>query len=895
MKKIFLIICFLIVQNYSFSQGAVSGNGQFIASIFSKNNQKIIYVHKFMTRQLIRKINLNTNSQIDKIKFSYSGKFLYIQNGTTFKIFNVIQQKLITTIFGAIDIYFPHGNQDFFISLNPNSIVKYNTLTKVTFSYTYPTAKRIFKLILSPNDDIFIAQATNRLYIYNIKLRNIQKNLNAFSARFKNNGKYFTTMSNLAGNIKFSTYSSSSFFLQRGFSSEILIKKYNLWNKVILDRCSLSNNGKYAAIYTAKNRMVKIYIFDTWSGNLLWQINNFANTNNELFPQKWTPNSHLIAFGQNLMAGDYNISSHTVIPIALRIDKVPIPQNIQQKIRNISPDYHYLALNYSGKLYIRDTRIPNKNITFQNAKFIGFSPDSKYIFIKKDNTINAIVCNQLTKAIQNNIPLNIYAFDKNISIVTKEKFIASDAKPPKGYAYFYVNNTKQIVKLDTAKLHYAFRSLKLDKNNVELQINLVDSHGNEFIGATDPSWKYIWCNLLIQNPKGIVYRVNNFSVKEIHKFAPTAYALVLDQSGSMGNKRANELQFGAWDMIQHKRPQDAFLLIKYDNHVKLMNGLTKQKYPLQRYLNNTGLKGFGGGTALIDAAYLAVKKLENAKNFNKKVIILFTDGYENASMYSKYDLLSEAAKANIEIDVVGFGNQINENYLKSIAYNTGGLYIHLYKTKDLRKVFRDVDFKRKNYYSIKFKTKTLGKHIALLQLCQEITKHDSIWIPFDNSTENKRIDIRNPIPSLKRKNIHLTKFNQLKIPINPILKPVKSKKINSDFSNIHFPNIQFATASDVIIKSEKKGIDEIVKFMRKYPNVYLEIHGHTDNMGTPKFNKELSIRRAKAAKKLIVKAGIAPGRIITRGFGATKPLASNDTEQGRAKNRRIEFYISVQK
>ena len=203
----------------------------------------------------------------------------------------------------------------------------------------------------------------------------------------------------------------------------------------------------------------------------------------------------------------------------------------------------------------------------------------------------------------------------------------------------------------------------------------------------------------------------------------------------------------------------------------------------------------------------------------------------------------------------------------------------MYKTEQLKRIFVDIDYKRRHYYSVKFNVQQTGKYIAMLQLCQDIAVHDSLWFTFDNSTTNKRI----------------TQFERLKIPINATPKPVQSTLINKEFKGIHFPNILFATASEKIVKSEKEGIDEIVKFMRKYPNIYLEIDGHTDNMGTPEFNMDLSIRRAKAAKKLIVKAGIAPGRITTKGFGETQPIASNDTEEGKAQNRRIEFKIFVQK
>ena len=272
----------------------------------------------------------------------------------------------------------------------------------------------------------------------------------------------------------------------------------------------------------------------------------------------------------------------------------------------------------------------------------------------------------LSKAIKNNQKAKLFAFNSTMSVVTKEDLIPTDKKPPKGYAYFYVNNSLQIVKLDTAKLHYVFKTVNVNKNNVELQVNLVDAHGNEFVGAVDPSWKFIWCNLLLQKPNSTVTQVNNFQVEEKYANEPTAYAIVLDHSGSMGVKRANTLQFGAKELIIHKRAQDAYTLIKYDNHVKILTALTKNAINLTKYLNNTGLTGFGGGTALIDAAFFAVKKLENSQ-YPRKAIILFTDGYENASLHTKLELLQRAKQKGIQINIIGFGDKINEKYLKSLA------------------------------------------------------------------------------------------------------------------------------------------------------------------------------------------------------------------------------------
>jgi outer membrane protein OmpA-like peptidoglycan-associated protein len=75
------------------------------------------------------------------------------------------------------------------------------------------------------------------------------------------------------------------------------------------------------------------------------------------------------------------------------------------------------------------------------------------------------------------------------------------------------------------------------------------------------------------------------------------------------------------------------------------------------------------------------------------------------------------------------------------------------------------------------------------------------------------------------------------------------------------------------------------------PNVRVVITGHTDNVGTQKSNQTLSLKRAQTVKNWLVKKGIASNRMRTVGRGQNEPLSSNDTDEGRAENRRMEFFV----
>lgn len=94
--------------------------------------------------------------------------------------------------------------------------------------------------------------------------------------------------------------------------------------------------------------------------------------------------------------------------------------------------------------------------------------------------------------------------------------------------------------------------------------------------------------------------------------------------------------------------------------------------------------------------------------------------------------------------------------------------------------------------------------------------------------------------------------------------------------------------STLKIEAEKTLI-EIVKLMKSYPELKIEIQGHTDSQGSREYNLKLSEKRSETVKSFITLYGIDSSRMTTKGFGPDKPIASNDTEEGRSKNRRVEL------
>ncbi len=107
-------------------------------------------------------------------------------------------------------------------------------------------------------------------------------------------------------------------------------------------------------------------------------------------------------------------------------------------------------------------------------------------------------------------------------------------------------------------------------------------------------------------------------------------------------------------------------------------------------------------------------------------------------------------------------------------------------------------------------------------------------------------------------------------------------------------DVTFDTNSTVVRPGLYSEVDRVAHVMNQYPNTLIRVEGHTDSRGSNEYNMDLSNRRANAVRNLLVQRGIAGSRIEVVGFGETMPVASNNTEAGRQKNRRVDIKIAPQ-
>ncbi|HVO25329.1 MAG TPA: OmpA family protein [Candidatus Margulisiibacteriota bacterium] len=113
----------------------------------------------------------------------------------------------------------------------------------------------------------------------------------------------------------------------------------------------------------------------------------------------------------------------------------------------------------------------------------------------------------------------------------------------------------------------------------------------------------------------------------------------------------------------------------------------------------------------------------------------------------------------------------------------------------------------------------------------------------------------------------------------PVKKKIVLRGVNFDFNKSN------------IRPDARPILDEAISTLKQYQQITLSVEGHTDSIGTEEYNQKLSMRRAKSVADYLAKGGIDPKRMTEKGLGESQPVASNDTAEGRAQNRRVELKI----
>jgi outer membrane protein OmpA-like peptidoglycan-associated protein len=133
--------------------------------------------------------------------------------------------------------------------------------------------------------------------------------------------------------------------------------------------------------------------------------------------------------------------------------------------------------------------------------------------------------------------------------------------------------------------------------------------------------------------------------------------------------------------------------------------------------------------------------------------------------------------------------------------------------------------------------------------------------------------------------IDLTKQKSSSLSIDLYLAPIEVGQ------SIRLNNIFFEPGKATLKKESYRELERVVSFLEDNTDMKIEIAGHTDNVGEASMNEQLSRARAKAVATYIISKGIRASRVVTKGYGSSKPVSSNDTTEGKTHNRRVEFTI----
>lgn len=979
MKRLIFI---LLIQNFVFSteifsqkqMTACSGNSRFFAvsKYVGKTKDTIeqytykgvkqkkvtvysnkIDIYKVATLEKLRSFEFYTTSKefVDRIGLSDNGLICFARAGSNYSVWNIVTGKNIYKSDYVRNIGFSNSSGIIAVA-DFDRMYTYDVYSgEEKNKFNLSRNLTIDTIFFSEDDKMIICKTSNqRIYTYNTENGKLIKVFSGDKILFPNdtfeinvykekNNKVYSYYYDTTNFSKTNSFVSSKFInsLNKDIRNELKEKdKLDEYTPIELklNNSRVTTDGKIMILSAKQDKIDILFCFS----NLTFELLSFVSSdmfsadypNVQLSNYQIYDDKLLILPLSDDLAGVYDINTNEIgnlisFQFEEQIGGYHFPTRKQLEISHISPNYKYILIelknNKNPQIFAKSTIVHQKPSHLEGAVFLDYSPNSKYIFVTKNDTLGYFKTFDIASDIGDNISLTFNQFGDSLVYPTPEDFISEDADYPDGYEFNIIKKFKYIGDVDDSilvKLH--LKTISSNQDSTGIQVHLLDDEGTYYYGASAEQWKYVWKSLFLQSEKSNkISKINEFVIEEYHgsDSLPNAIAIVMDHSGSMGTQRANEIQKAAQKFIENKNSDDGVIIIKYDGKIGMETKFSTKKEKLLKSLNINGLKGYGGCTSLLDAINYAVTVLEEKDEFHRKSVVLLTDGNENSSVLTKGHVLKNSVKNDINIYTIGFGNFVSEEYLQALAYFTQGSYYHIYKTEQFSYIFDDIYKKMQNYYTIKFKTDTIGEFTALLEIAIDENRKDSLVTSFSNepvdfdAMDEEIVESNGTIlesefkPPLKE--INITHFAELKefeafsdsIQIVEqkiqdsliVVEKAKQDSITKEFEKIDFPNVKFVFNETTIISGTETGIEQVIEFMKKNETIIIEIQGYTDSQGSKEFNLELSQKRADKIKELITNSGIPSERLVAKGYGEEKLLSQKNTETAKAQNRRVEFVI----
>ena len=431
-----------------------------------------------------------------------------------------------------------------------------------------------------------------------------------------------------------------------------------------------------------------------------------------------------------------------------------------------------------------------------------------------------------------------------------------DEEPPKE---IYLSDTKPIDSVDANLLifdMFRFESEDYPKE-VRFFARVYDSLGNFVTHMADPykKDKNVEYFTSVREELGKNYNIRkapikDFKVREFGADDSIAYDIVMtvDYSGSM-DAILSAIFEGTELFVSMKFPQDRIALGTFNRTLDVKVPLLKDTAEILNLYRLKRKEGIGLFSGVFDAIYGSINLLQDSDKEKPKVVVILSDGDDNYSKKNLDSLIRRANALDVHVFCVAFGYSKDES-LKLLSQYTGGRFYKANTKEELVAIFKDIYMSLRYFYKITYVPPTYwGYHHAFAALNVPGRADSLVADGFYDTTDWFSLS-------------------------DTVVRP-----INFDFDQAIIKEDSYLT------------LDELVDLMMSWPKLKFDIHGHTDNIGTKEYNQALSDNRAKAVYDALISRGIDERRLRYRGFGFSKPVATNDTEEGRSKNRRTEFII----
>ena len=498
----------------------------------------------------------------------------------------------------------------------------------------------------------------------------------------------------------------------------------------------------------------------------------------------------------------------------------------------------------------------------------------------------------------------------------------------------YLTSTMPIDSIDPDKLIFDVFTIEIDDypKEVRLKTRVFDSLGHFVTNMANPYLKDTTRNYWVKVTEKvgkIIKRdpvpIDSFKVREFGANDSIPYNIVLsiDYSGSMKGVMS-AIYEGTELFINLKTPYDHIGINSFNKEFSEKVPLSKDTNVILNMYRDKREEGFGLFSAVRDAMNLSMDSFEDTPIDVPRVMVVFTDGDDNYSSTKLETIIKRAKKEKIHIFNVAFG-YAKTDQLRLISENTGGKFYQAYTKEELIAIFRDIYMSLRYFYLVSYTPPEFwGFHMSELAIVVDERSDTLFAISHTQAADSSSMsdDVPKDTLMLSENSSTISAVDEFNATANP------DEVIDMDtvdYSALHFAGVNFTRGdslfaygmydtsglfdadgdwfktferpvlfdfdSTVVQEVSFLHLDEVADKMLTLPTLYIEVQGHTDNVGTPEYNQELSDGRAHAVVQGLINRGVEPRRLRSRGFGMSQPRSTNETEAGRTENRRTVFEI----